>query len=552
MISHATDKPGKRRESMYGKRRDSTARARSRSARVTALASTVAAIFVVCSSAAAQRVDLRAVDRYIEAARADWGVPGLAVAIVKDGEVVLAKGYGVRKLGGDEPVDEHTLFAIASNTKAFTAAGLAILVDAGRIRWDDRVVDHVPWFRLYAPYVTQDMRIRDLLCHRSGLGTFSGDLLWYRTTYDREEVIRRARHLKQAGPFRQHYGYSNIMFMVAGEVIEAVTGTSWDAFIEERFFGPLGMDRSVTSVDSLARRANVATPHGDATPHAGDGFQWMAYPWGDVDNGAPAGAVISSVSDMARWIQLQLAGGTLDGRTFFSEAAQQEMWTPQVSFTVGEASLERFPSTHFRGYGLGWVLFDYRGRKVVGHGGALDGMYSQVALVPEEALGLVVLTNGMTSVQDVVMYRILDAYLGGEPRDWSRELLQRSGRHEQRWKTYWARVERERVPDTRPSRALEAYTGTYGGELYGDARVTLDGGTLVLEFLPAPDLVAELDHWHYDRFRLRWREHFPWWGDGFVQFRMDEEGDVVELEVSVPNEDFWFTELEFERRETSE
>lgn len=529
----------------------STGRPRSGPAHVRACLSAVVAILAVCSSAVAQAVDLSALDRYIESTRVAWDVPGLAVAIVKDGEVVLAKGYGVRELGGDDPVDEHTLFAIASNTKAFTVASLAMLVDAGRLDWDDRVVDHLPWFRLYSPYVTQDMRIRDLLCHRSGLGIFSGDLLWYRTTYDREEVIRRARYLEQAGPFRQHYGYNNVMFLVAGEVIEAVTDTSWSAFIEQHFFGPLGMDRSVTSGAGLAERANVATPHGDATPHAGDGFQWVTYPWVDMES-RPSGSIISSVSDMARWIRLQLAGGTLDGRTFFSEEAQREMWTPHVSFTVGAESQRRFPSTHFRGYGLGWSLFDYRGRKVVGHGGALDGMYSRVALVPEEGLGLVILTNGMTALQEVITYRILDAYLGGEPRDWSPEFKRRSERAERRWKEYWAEVEREHIPGTQPSRALDAYTGTYGGELYGDARVVLDDGRLVLELVPAPDLLAELDHWHYDTFRLRWRERVAWWGDGFVQFILNEHGDVVELKLNVPNEDFWFSELEFERRDGME
>jgi len=504
----------------------------------------IAAVSLLATAAPAQQsVDLGELDAYFAVAREDWRVPGFAVAIVKDDEVVFAKGYGVRALREPGRVDENTLFAIASNTKAFTAAALAMLVDRGTLGWDDRVIDHLLYFQLYSPYVTQEMRVRDLLCHRSGLGTFSGDLLWYGTGYTREEVVRRVRYLPSAGGFRADYGYSNIMFLAAGEVLTAVTGRRWDEFIETEIFEPLGMANSYTSVDSLPGKPNVATPHAEK------GGRVMPFPWYDWDNIAPAGGIISSVSDMAKWLRLQLNRGTWDGRTYFSEAASRIMWTPHMSYEVNRASEEMYPSTHFRAYGLGWGLMDYLGRKVASHGGGYDGMFSRVALVPEENLGLVILTNSNSNLPVALTYKVLDAYLGGVERDWSKELLERGERDRQRSEEERAAFERARVPNTEPSLPLEAYAGVYGGRMYGDAIVTLENGHLVVQFLPNPDLTGDLSHWHYDTFEVEWRHEFPWFGKGTVQFLLDKTGNVVEMKVDVPNEDLWFTELEFKRKD---
>lgn len=488
-------------------------------------------------------VDLERLDAYFAETREDWQVPGFAVAIVKDDQVVFAKGYGVRELGRTETVDEHTLFAIASNSKAFTAAALAKLVDEGKITWTDRVVDHLPYFKLYSPFVTREMRIRDLLSHRSGLGTFSGDIVWYGTDYSREEVLRRISNLEPAGEFRADYGYSNVMFLAAGQIIPAVTGVSWDEYVEVNFFDPLGMERTVTTIDSLPGRVNVATPHGDR-----DG-QVRTFPWYSWDNVGPAASIISSVTEMAKWIRLQLNRGTWDGTTYFSADQSRTMWTPHISFAVSESYAERYPGVHFRGYGLAWGLMDYRGRMLASHGGAADGMYSRVVLVPEEDLGMVILTNAMTSLQTALSYRILDAYLGGEVRDWSAEFLVDHRRGKERWAERWAQWQRERVSNTTPSLELEEYTGTFGGALYGDATVELEDGFLVLRMLPNPDLVGDLTHWHHDTFLIQWRHEFPWFDDGWAQFVLNRNGKVVEMKLDVPNEDFWFHELEFRKRE---
>ena len=516
-------------------------RHRGRVATLTILASLVA-LAVVARATAQAGPDVAALDAYIAKARADWDVPGMAVAVVKDGQVVLAKGYGVRELGGTGPVDDQTLFAIASNSKAFTSAALAILVREGKLGWDDRVVDHLPWFQLYDPYVTSDVRIRDLLSHRTGFTAYSGDLVWYGTTYSREEVVRRARYLKPVAPFRASYGYSNVMFAAAGLVVEQASGQRWEDFVRARIFDPLGMTRTLASVDALAKTTNVATPHG-----LSEGAL-RAFPWVNWEGSGPAASVLSSVADMATWIRLQLGRGSVDDVTLFSDAESDQMWTPHASFTVSRAASQRTPSTHFRGYGLGWSLSDYRGRKIVEHGGAYDGMYSRVALVPEENLGLVVLTNSMTSISSALSMRILDAYLGGEPRDWSQEYLERYRKSEADKVERIAAIERTRIEGTHPSFPLAAYAGTYGGDLYGDVTVSLEDGRLVLRMLPNPDLVADLSHFHHDTFEIRWRRPFPWFGKGWAQFIMNTSGEIVEMTLDVPNDDFWFWEPEFKRR----
>ena len=327
---------------------------------MTRLLTTVLAILLLRTIAFAQTPDISELDEYIAGAREAWDVPGLAVAIVKDDRVVLAKGYGVREHEKAEAVDADTLFAIASNTKAFTAATLAMLAEEGKLTWKDRVQEHLPYFRLYDPYVSAEMRVDDLLCHRSGLGTFSGDLLWYGTPYSPEEVIRRTRHLPPAGSFRAHYGYSNLMFLAAGEVVAQISGKPWSEFVRERVLDPLGMNRTTVTVSRLEELGNFATPH-KPTP---DGLRTLA--WQNWDTMAAAGGIISSVNDMTKWLRVQLNHGKInEDRRLFNKASSQRMWAPQTIIPLSDFSREHYPSTHFRAYGLGWSLADYKGRKLV-------------------------------------------------------------------------------------------------------------------------------------------------------------------------------------------
>ena len=486
---------------------------------------------------------LQAIDEYAAKAGRDWKVPGFAVAIVKDDKVVFAKGYGVRQLNRSDAVDKDTLFAIASNSKAFTAAALAILVDEGKLTWDDKVIKYLPWFELYDPWVTSEMTVRDLLCHRSGLETFGGDLLWYESNYSRQEIVRRARFLKRASTFRSRFGYQNVMFVAAGEVVAAITGKSWDEFVRERFFVPLGMSRTSTTYKQLMAASNLATPHNEMNGTL------RALKIGNVDNVGPAGGIESSVADIAQWIRLQLGRGTFGGKKIFTAERSREMWSPQTVIDIS-AEAEKFnPAVHFGLYGLGWLLNDYQGRKVISHGGGLDGMISRVAMIPEENLGVVVLTNSETPLATVISNRILDEFLGVSKRDWNADFRARDLRNKQRQADAEKKMEEDRIPNTKPSLPLSSYAGTYGGPMFGDARVTEENGKLVLKLVPSPNFVGDLEHWHLDTFRVTWRDSIVYpFPRGFVTFTLDSKGKISEMKIDVPNPDFIFTELEFKKQ----
>ena len=485
---------------------------------------------------------IETLEAWIEDARKGWGVPGLAVAIIKDDQVLMSRGFGVRELGGDDKVDGDTLFAIASNSKAFTATALAMLVDEGKLKWDDRVQKILPWLRLSDPLASNDLRVRDLLCHRSGLGTFSGDLLWWGTPYSPREILERSVHLKPESPFRSQFGYSNLMYLAAGEVIATVSEKSWVEFVQQRILDPLKMERTRLSTTSLVGMQNVATPHKTYIDHS-EGIEWMNW-----DSMAAAGGVISSVSDMSQWMRMQLRNGKLeDGKPLFSEGVSYEMWQPHTIIPISKGRSARMPSTHFRAYGLGWSLSDYRGVKLVGHSGGYDGMYSEVLMVPEKNLGVVVLTNSMTSIGNSITYHAVDQFLGGTSRDWSEEGFRvfAKGRAD-----FAARIQKSVTPvaeNTRPSHPLESYAGNYRCPLYGDARVEVVDGKLRLRLLPYPELVADLEHLHYDTFAIRWQKKFAWFETGSAHFVPDAQGRFNQIQLDVPNDDLWFYELDLKR-----
>ena len=504
-------------------------------------------LFIAPLSSAAQSTEadrLKQIDEYANRVMKDWRVPGFAMAIIKDDAVIFAKGYGVRKLGEATPVDERTLFAIASNTKAFTAAALAVLVDEGKIKWDDPATKYLPGFQLYDPYVTRELTVRDLISHRSGLATFGGDLLWYDSTYGRDEILRRIRYLKPTSSFRSKYGYQNIMFLAAGQIVAAVSGKSWDDFIRERFLNPLGMTTTNTSITAFKSTDNIASPHNEL-----DG-RLRVVRYSNVDGVGPAAAINSNVAEMAQWIRLQLGRGKYNGKQFFSPAVAREMWSPQTIIPISEGAEKFNPTRHFNTYGLGWFLSDYQGRKVVSHGGGLDGMISQVAMMPEENLGVVVLSNSETPLPSIMVNKIFDTFLGVPQRDWSAEFLARSNQAKAEGAAEEKKLEDERAKNTKPSLALEQYAGTYTGAMYGDAKVTSENNRLVIRLVASPNFVGDLEHWQYDTFRVKWRDSVSYpFPKGFVTFTLNAKGKVEEMKIDVPNPDFDFKELEFKRVE---
>jgi CubicO group peptidase (beta-lactamase class C family) len=442
----------------------------------------------------AQQAPLQGFDDYVKAALKLTGTPGVAIAVVKDDSIVFARGYGIRRMGQPGVVDERTLFAIGSETKAFTAAALAMLVDEGRIRWDDLAAAYLKGFALFDPIASHELTIRDMLSHRSGLPP-AGDELWYGSDNSREDLLYRVRFLRPNAPFRSHFGYQNIMVVGAGQIIPVVAGKSWDAFVFERLFRPLGMAASNTSVTVLEGESNVAVPHERI-----DG-KLQAIGYRNVDNVGPAGSINSNVVDMAQWIRLQLGGGRFGGKELIKPATFLEMHAPQVLIEPDGLQNLIYADAHFLAYGLGWFLFDYGGRKVSEHSGRIDGMTADLMLVPEEKLGVVVLSNaGMSPLPHALAYRVLDAYLGRKPIDRA-AMFQEALRQMAAWEDSAARQEAAgRRRGGRPTLPLDRYTGVYVDSLYGDARVSLEDGKLLLR-IGKTITPWRLEHWHGDLFR---------------------------------------------------
>ncbi len=484
-------------------------------------------------------------DAHVEAVRAEFEVPGLAVAIVKDGVVVLERGYGVRELGKPAQVDAHTLFAIASNTKAFTSASLSILADEGKLKMDDRVIDHLPWFRMSDPYVTAEMRIRDLLAHRSGLGLGAGDLLYWPTTeYSNREVAQRLRDVPLSGGFRERYAYDNILFGVAQLVIEEVSGQSYQDFLQARILGPLRMDETRYNSDFLEPDDKVATGH------AKEDFTRLApaprMTWSNVGG---AGGLYSSAHDMAKWMRVQLDEGVISGQgesaqRLFSAERSRGMWTMLTPIPVSKPSVPALaPATpNYMGYGEGWSLSDYRGRKLVSHTGGWPGMVSRVTLVPEHELGIVVLTNQEVGAafQAITMHA-LDAFLDAPPTDWLAAYAAAVAKSRARADDSWSKHQAARDAGSKPSLPLHRYAQTYRDPWYGDVSVMREGEELVLRFSKTPQLVGDLSHWQHDTFLVRWRER---WlnADAFLSFALKPDGGIREarMEAVSPLTDFSF------------
>ena len=483
----------------------------------------VIALTFFVATADAQSGPMTGFEEYAAKAMKEWQVPGMAVAVVKDDKIVYAKGFGVKKLGETVPVDEKTVFAIGSSSKAFTTAALAILVDEGKIKWDDRVSTYLPDFETYDPYVTRELTIRDLITHRSGLER--GDYLWYGTDNSREEILRRTRFIKPSWSLRSTFGYQNLMYLAAGQVVAKVSGMSWDDFIAKRIFTPLGMTATNTSVGAFKAGDNIAMPHAEFDEGKIQPIQYRK-----IDNIGPAGSINSNVVDVAQWLRLQLGKGNYDGKKIFSPAVANEMHTPQTIIRLEGAYPILYPEAHFFSYGMGWFLSDFKGRKLVEHGGAIDGMRAEVAMVPEEKLGIVILTNMNGSVISMpLVYRIIDAYIGQPQKDWSSDLMSKYKPLLEQGRAAAKKAESERVMGTRSSLDLAGYVGTYKSDLYGELKVREENGKLKINIGPAFD--GEMEHWHYDTFRATFV------GSGItrapVTFNLNAQGKVDNVTVGL-------------------
>ena len=494
----------------------------------------LAAAFALFSALAvtvthAAQAPLADLDTYVHRAMSQWQVPGLAIAVVKDGHVVVARGYGVRELGKTDHVDADTLFDIASNTKAFTAAALGTLVSAGKLQWDDPVAEYVPGFRLDSPYVTAEITLRDLLSHRSGYcDPFA---MWYTADDTTAKIVARLQYQQASFGFRAHFCYDNAMYMVASMFVPAVTGETWNRYVAATLFSPLGMTRTVATAAAVAAASDVARPHGEV-----DGKVQVIQPYwsNNMDVFAAVGGINSSVNDMSHWMLMLLAEGRYRGGKVLDPAIVRSMETPQ-SLVQPDSDLAGWlntqtPDAQFHAYGLGLFLQDYGAHELVWHAGDIDGMASSLALVPDEHLGVVVLSNmSGNRAPEGVMFHVLQSYLGLPRRDVSAAMYT----YIQKEKSQSDAVRRKMAAAGRAGAKaplpLADYVGAYSDPLYGTARVAQEGGHLVLRF-GNPMFVGDMKPWNGNTFRVRWRYRF--YGEAYITFDVDALGKPVRLSIA--------------------
>lgn len=457
-------------------------------------------------------------EQWITDGMEQWQIPGMAVAVVKNDEVLYTRGFGVKKLSSGEPFDEHTQFGIASVSKHMAASTLGKLVDKGLISWDDKVSDIIPWFKLSDSHVTANVTIHDLLTHQVGIGRMLGNRLQFMTHRSTEELLYRMRYHDFEQPFRSDYVYSNVMYTLAGYIVTEVTGMEWGDYLQNEFFSKMGMDRSNTSISDLDED-NAAWPHQYIN---GEVVEIPRRSW---DNAPAAGGVNSTVSDMAQWMRMQLGEpGNWNGTKLVSAETMRDIQTPKISLSSGTQTSPQ------RSYGYGFSITDYNGTRLLSHGGATDGFNTIFMLVPEKNLGIMAVTNNFSSFQQAVAYTILDHHLGTEGgNDWNAMFWNNYQQVYERATEQREEFEANRHEDTSPSKELRNYTGLFHNDLYDKARVFTEDGSLVLQFWNDDTMVADLEHWHYDTFRINWRN--PALREEFVTFSLGLNGYVNGMEV---------------------
>jgi CubicO group peptidase (beta-lactamase class C family) len=476
-------------------------------------------------------------DGYVERVMKEFAVPGLSVAIVKDGKVVVAKGFGVRELGKPGRVDAATRFGIASNTKIFTATALALLVEEGKLEWDAPVIRYLPAFAMYDPYVTREITVRDLLVHRSGLGLGAGDLMWWPSSdYSREDIVERLRYIEPATSFRSAYAYDNVLYSVAGEVIQAVSGQSWEEFVSSRILAKVGMTGSNVHASMATKGENDATPHAEV-----EGTVRPITPFAN-DNVDPAGGINSSATDMARWLIVQLDSGRVPPRSrLFSPRSTRQLWSMVTPIPIGDPAPELAAlRPEFNGYALGLGVRDYRGRKILTHTGGLPGYVSQVTMVPSLRLGVVVLTNQESGAAfQSITYHVLDHYMGASPTDYVAIYSALGKRDAARIDSVTRNASTRRDSTSGPSLTLERYAGKYTDPWYGEVDIARENGGLVIRFTHTPSLVGDLVHWQHDTFVARWRDR-ELRADAYVTFALDPDGSIAHAKMQAvsPATDF--------------
>ena len=484
------------------------------------------------------------IDALVERTLKAFNVPGISVAVVKDDNVVHAKGYGVRSIQSKLPMQSNTLVGIASNSKAFTAAALAILVDEGKLNWNDRVNNIIPEFKLYNPHVTEEFTVLDLMTHRSGMGLGAGDLMFFPdgSDFTIKDVIHNLRYLKQTSSFRSQFDYDNNLYIVAGEVIKRVSGLSSEEFIEQRIMRPLGMNASAASITRLANKSNQVDPH---VPVNGS-LQVAPFKPNEVINAA--GGIYSNVDDMTKWVRMQLNRGRYgEGlqQRLFSEKVQHEMWSPHTIIPMGPNGGSY--NTHFTAYGIGWDVRDVKGYKQISHTGGLLGMVTQVTLIPELKLGIVVLTNQEQGAAfTAITNTIKDAYLGMPEIDRVKEnadrVEKREAEAEKITKEVWKAIDEQTKLNGKIKFNVTPYVGTFKDSWFGEVTIGVNKtGQLQWASKRSPALIGDLSFYKGSTFVVKWHDR-SFNADAFVNFQLDTDGKAqsISMKAISPLTDFSF------------
>lgn len=497
----------------------------------------------------AQPLTSAAIDRIAETALKTFDVPGIAVAVIKDGKIVHSKGYGIRSMNNGKPVDENTIFGIASNSKAFTAVALGILVDEGKLSWDDKVRKYIPEFKMYSPWVTEEFTIRDLLTHRSGLGLGAGDLMLFPDSgnFGLKDILHNLQFLKPVSSFRTRFDYDNNMYIVAGEVVKRVSGISWDDFVESRIFRPLGMKQTAGSFDQLRDRSNVIDGHAPVNGKV----QVIAR--STVKVGHAAGGINSSISDLSKWVLLLLNHGRYgEGlkRRIFSEAVSKEIWSPQTIIPRDDPG---YYNTHFSAYGLGVFISDVKGYKQLNHTGGLEGMVTQITMIPELGLGIIVLTNQQEAAAfQSISNEIKDSYLGLKKFDWIAQLdgerKEDSAFGKRITDSVWNTV--NEIQQQAPKINFSPYEGIFRDPWFGEVRISVKNGRYWFNSKRSPKLTGQLFPFKGNSFIVKWEDR-SMEADAYVIFSLNEQGiaDRILMKAISPLTDFSFDfqDLDFRR-----
>jgi CubicO group peptidase (beta-lactamase class C family) len=455
----------------------------------------------------------------------DWRVPGLAIVVVKDDSVVFIKGYGVRELGKPDPVTVHTRFGNMSTTKAFTAMLVAMLADSGRLSLDDPVQKYEPAVQFADPYVTREIRVRDLLTHRVGFA--DPDYLWGTSGLDFATITRRLRFVPVQTSFRTRFQYNNVTYALAGDVAAHAAGTTWQSLLHDRILGPLDMTETIADASELraANITDVTAPHGIVR----DTVRVLPASLDGIDDIAPAGSIFSTATDMAKWLRFLLDSGRVAGRRLVSAPSFAELFRPQQIVQRPFYPTARLTHPHFQAYGLGWILQDYRGEFIAIHTGSIEGRSAIVGLIPDRRLGLAIFTNlDHSELRHALMYTVFDRFIGpsNPAHDWSAEMRAMYKGLADSTRAARAAEESKRVTGTHPTLPLERYAGTYADSLYGTATVGLTNGRLTLQ---AGTASGQLEHWQYDVFRITWQD--PFWDPSYLAFVIDPDGTVGQVRV---------------------